>query len=75
MESYVSDSALRILNETESRETALQGLGDVAQALETAWISICSYLVFSMQIGFAMLTAGSIRTKNVKVGTRIHCKE
>uniref|UniRef100_A0A7S1T8N8 Ammonium transporter n=1 Tax=Compsopogon caeruleus TaxID=31354 RepID=A0A7S1T8N8_9RHOD len=35
-------------------------------ALNSVFISISGYLVFLMQTGFAMLTAGSVRTKNTK---------
>jgi len=35
-------------------------------ALDTVFVQFSGYLVFFMQCGFAMLTAGSVRTKNVK---------
>ena len=30
------------------------------------WLSLCGFLVFFMQCGFALLEAGSIRAKNTK---------
>jgi len=34
-------------------------------ALNTMWLIVCGALVFFMQCGFAMLCAGSVRSKNV----------
>jgi ammonia channel protein AmtB len=42
---------------------ALSGL---ALSLDQAFVLLSGYLVFMMQAGFAMLTAGSVRTKNTK---------
>lgn len=38
----------------------------IATAFDAVFVSISGYLVFLMQCGFAMLTAGSVRTKNTK---------
>lgn len=35
-------------------------------SLDTFFVLVSGYMVFLMQAGFAMLTAGSVRTKNVK---------
>eukprot|EP00931_Biecheleriopsis_adriatica_P086089 TRINITY_DN60815_c0_g1_i1.p1 TRINITY_DN60815_c0_g1~~TRINITY_DN60815_c0_g1_i1.p1 ORF type:complete len:886 (+),score=149.39 TRINITY_DN60815_c0_g1_i1:73-2730(+) len=34
---------------------------DAAAGLETSWLLLCSFLVISMQLGFAMLEVGSVR--------------
>lgn len=36
----------------------------VEDAINTSWISSCTYLVFLMQLGFLLLEAGSVRHKN-----------
>jgi ammonium transporter, Amt family len=38
----------------------------VSMSLDVAFILLSGYLVFFMQTGFAMLTAGSVRSKNTK---------
>lgn len=40
-------------------------LEDLSQQIDTLWVLISAFLVFLMQGGFAMLEAGSIRSKNV----------
>jgi len=37
---------------------------DLIAAVDTAWLLIAAFLVFFMQAGFAMLTAGFVRAKN-----------
>lgn len=37
---------------------------EVGEALDKAWIIICGGIIFSMQCGFALLEAGSVRKKN-----------
>ena len=37
-------------------------LGDIVGAVDTAWLLIAGFLVFFMQAGFAMLTAGFVRS-------------
>lgn len=37
---------------------------DLVTALDSAWLLIAGFLVFFMQAGFAMLTAGFVRAKN-----------
>ncbi len=39
-------------------------VADLISALDTSWLLICGFLVFLMQAGFAMLTAGFVRAKN-----------
>ncbi|CAN8068497.1 unnamed protein product [Agarophyton chilense] len=41
-------------------------VGDHAGAIDNMFVLFSGYLVFLMQCGFAMLTAGSVRTKNTK---------
>eukprot|EP00004_Rigifila_ramosa_P018160 TRINITY_DN4487_c0_g1_i1.p1 TRINITY_DN4487_c0_g1~~TRINITY_DN4487_c0_g1_i1.p1 ORF type:complete len:497 (+),score=100.08 TRINITY_DN4487_c0_g1_i1:2-1492(+) len=41
-------------------------LAHVKADTDTIWVLVTAILVFSMQIGFAMLSAGSVRSKNVK---------
>lgn len=41
-------------------------VGNLEPALDTFFILVSGYLVFLMQAGFAMLTAGSVRSKNTK---------
>ncbi|KAA8493314.1 Ammonium transporter 1 member 2 [Porphyridium purpureum] len=54
----------------EALQTSLSALeaqvAGQATALDTVFLWVSCMMVFSMQIGFAMLTAGSVRTKNVK---------
>ncbi|KAL1495739.1 hypothetical protein AB1Y20_016602 [Prymnesium parvum] len=42
-----------------------QAAADAADVLDTAWILSCGALVFLMQLGFAMLEAGSVREQSV----------
>jgi ammonium transporter, Amt family len=39
-------------------------VADLIASIDTAWLIICGILVFFMQAGFAMLTAGFVRSKN-----------
>jgi Amt family ammonium transporter len=39
----------------------------LAQGLNKAWIIICGSVIFSMQVGFALLEAGGVRRKNAHV--------
>ena len=38
---------------------------DLSTAVDVGWILICTALVFWEQAGFAMLEAGSVRSRNV----------
>lgn len=40
--------------------------GEISTSLDVFFILVSGYLVFLMQAGFAMLTAGSVRSKNTK---------
>lgn len=40
---------------------------EVGESLDKAWIIICGGIIFSMQCGFALLEAGSVRKKNSHV--------
>lgn len=58
-----------ILNETAVAEgiaTATAALGDQDIGINKMYGLISGFMVFLMQMGFTMLTAGSVRTKNVK---------
>ena len=58
-----------ILNTTgvsEALGKAAETLEDHATAVNKVYVLISGFMVFLMQCGFAMLTAGSVRTKNVK---------
>jgi ammonium transporter, Amt family len=39
---------------------------EISTSMDVGFVLISGYLVFVMQIGFAMLTAGSVRSKNTK---------
>ena len=39
-------------------------IADLFTAIDTAWLLLAAFLVFFMQAGFAMLTAGFVRAKN-----------
>lgn len=41
-------------------------VSDLQSGLDTFFVLVSGYLVFLMQAGFAMLTAGSVRSKNTK---------
>ncbi|CDF39904.1 unnamed protein product [Chondrus crispus] len=43
-----------------------QVVEDNVSGLDTMFVLVSGYMVFLMQCGFAMLTAGSVRTKNTK---------
>jgi len=49
-----------------SNEQLLAELQTVASAVNDGWLVICGALVFSMQLGFAALSAGSISSKNAR---------
>jgi ammonium transporter, Amt family len=44
--------------------TTEDAIADLIGALDTAWLLLAAFLVFFMQAGFAMLTAGFVRAKN-----------
>lgn len=45
---------------------ATERLDDLTTAIDVFFVLLSGYLVFLMQAGFAMLTAGSVRSKNTK---------
>lgn len=49
----------------EAAEAAHEASSDNARDMDVAWLVICGALVFFMQGGFAMLTAGLVHPKNV----------
>jgi Amt family ammonium transporter len=40
-------------------------LGSTELAINLIWVLICTFLVFAMHLGFAMLESGQVRSKNV----------
>jgi ammonium transporter, Amt family len=58
----MADFAIKV-NSTAILESSITNL---AKSLDNGFVLISGYLVFIMQVGFAMLTAGSVRTKNTQ---------
>lgn len=59
----------RVLNATAVSEAVAANAASAAEtseALDVFFVLVSAYLVFLMQAGFAMLTAGSVRSKNTK---------
>ena len=54
--------ALGIISVVSAQDGA-EDLADIISAVDTAWLLIAGFLVFFMQAGFAMLTAGFVRSK------------
>jgi len=59
------DSLLQCISDGSANETAA-AKEDIAIGLDNFYLIFAGALVFFMQLGFAMLCAGSIRSKNVK---------
>mmetsp|Transcript_48336 Transcript_48336/g.52253 ORF Transcript_48336/g.52253 Transcript_48336/m.52253 type:complete len:534 (-) Transcript_48336:231-1832(-) len=59
------DSLLQCISDGSAKETAA-AKEDIAIGLDNFYLIFAGALVFFMQLGFAMLCAGSIRSKNVK---------
>lgn len=47
----------------DGHEADAAALADIVGAVDTAWLLIAGFLVFFMQAGFAMLTAGFVRSR------------
>lgn len=59
-------AALALVSAAAAQEpTAEEQLASLAGALDTAWLLVTAFLVFFMQLGFAMVEAGFVRAKNV----------
>ena len=54
--------ALGIISVVSAQDGA-EDLADIISAVDTAWLLIAGFLVFFMQAGFAMLTAGFVRSQ------------
>lgn len=52
--------------DADAQAAMLDQLRSHGDALDASFLALCGILVFLMQTGFAMLTAGSVRTKNVQ---------
>ena len=55
--------ALGLVSAVSAQEGDSAALDDITSAVDTAWLLIAGFLVFFMQAGFAMLTAGFVRAK------------
>ena len=55
--------ALGIVSAVSAHEGDGSDVADIIGAVDTAWLLIAGFLVFFMQAGFAMLTAGFVRSK------------
>ncbi|KAJ9527697.1 hypothetical protein QJQ45_025976, partial [Haematococcus lacustris] len=53
-----------LLGQVSSSFATNEGITDFKYGVNTAWLVICSAMVFIMHGGFAMLCAGAIRSKN-----------
>ena len=42
----------------------VENLSSLARSLDTVWVLLCAFLVFSMQAGFALVESGFTRAKN-----------
>lgn len=60
------EAADLVVNGMVDAEAVAAGFADVNSSLDVFFILVSGYLVFMMQAGFAMLTAGSVRSKNTK---------
>lgn len=50
-------------NETEQPFPEYESL---SHGIDVVWVSVATYLVFLMQLGFAFLEAGAVRGKNIQ---------
>ncbi len=55
--------ALSIVSVVSAHDGDDAAIEDIVGAVDTAWLLIAGFLVFFMQAGFAMLTAGFVRSK------------
>lgn len=65
-ESLIGNDTVNFTALTTNLNNLSEGIVDVQSALNVFFILLSGYLVFLMQAGFAMLTAGSVRSKNTK---------
>ncbi|WP_322797211.1 ammonium transporter [Tepidiforma sp.] len=57
--------AMAVFSAASAQEpTTEETVADLVSALDTTWLLVAGFLVFFMQAGFAMLTAGFVRSKN-----------
>ncbi len=58
--------ALAVFRTANAQEqTTEDQVADLIAAIDTAWLLVAAFLVFFMQLGFAMVEAGFVRSKNV----------
>ena len=58
-------AALAVGTSTAMAQEPLELIDDLTKAIDTGWLLITAVLVLFMQVGFAFLEAGFIRSKNV----------
>lgn len=66
MSAVATDAAGLLVNGTLSAEKVFEFVKDTQASLDVGFVLVSAYLVFMMQAGFAILTAGSVRSKNTK---------
>lgn len=66
MASVAKEAADLSVNGTLSAEKIFELIEDTQKSVDVGFVLVSAYLVFMMQAGFAMLTAGSVRSKNTK---------
>jgi Amt family ammonium transporter len=57
-------AALSLMGVANAQEETSAAVTDLTGALDTAWLMLAAFLVFFMQLGFAMVEAGFVRSKN-----------
>ncbi len=66
VDNILTNGALNAAGVQAALTTASETLEDHATAADKMYVLISGFMVFLMQSGFAMLTAGSVRSKNAK---------
>lgn len=65
--SLAAGAALAIVNVAGAQEEGFDAeaaVADLTTGLDTAWLLLAAFLVFFMQLGFAMVESGFVRAKN-----------
>jgi Amt family ammonium transporter len=57
-------AALSLMGVASAQEETTTAVTDLTGAIDTAWLMLAAFLVFFMQLGFAMVEAGFVRSKN-----------
>jgi ammonium transporter, Amt family len=61
-----SEAADLVVNDVVDATAVFDSMADISTSVDVFFILFSGYLVFVMQTGFAMLTSGSVRSKNTK---------